>query len=501
MRPLFPAALCVVLLALPAIAQTPPVAQQKQRGKISAILVLDASGSMWGQVDGTPKMDIAKQVVAGMLGTWNPQDDLGLVVYGHRSKGECTDIETLLSPGPVTPDFLARVNAISPKGKTPLADSVKKAAEDLKYTENKATVILLTDGLETCNPDPCGVAKTLEKTGVDLTVHVIGFDVKDSETGQLRCMAESTGGLYLPAASAAQLQKALQTVVVRETPPAPAPTSVPKPVGEQKPAVPAVSLSLTPAQVPLSGAFSVSWTGQAGSGDFLQIIRPAAEGRAEQTLFSSDVLKTPPVTLKAPEWAGVYEVRYIHGATQAVAGRASLAVRQPEVTLAVPAAVVVAAPFQITWTGPGNAGDYVTIVKADAPVGTWLSYQETARGNPLTLMAPDQPGTWELRYSTAKGNILARQAITVAPVSATISAPAAVRAGEAFQVTWMGPNYKGDYVTIVKAGAPQKTWLSYQETSRGNPVTLKAPAQPGAYEVRYSLASGTVLVRVPVAVR
>ncbi|WDR03732.1 hypothetical protein PSQ19_06665 [Devosia algicola] len=47
--------------------------------------------------------------------------------------------------------------SISPKGKTPLSAAVRMAAETLKYTEDKATVILITDGLETCDVDPCAL--------------------------------------------------------------------------------------------------------------------------------------------------------------------------------------------------------------------------------------------------------------------------------------------------------------------------------------------------------
>jgi Ca-activated chloride channel family protein len=87
------------------------------------------------------------------------------------------------------------VDGISPKGKTPLSESVRRAAAELKYTEEKATVILVSDGEETCNLDPCKVGEELEKQGVDFTAHVIGFSlVKQVQQDQLRCLAEKTGG-------------------------------------------------------------------------------------------------------------------------------------------------------------------------------------------------------------------------------------------------------------------------------------------------------------------
>ena len=129
------------------------------------ILVLDASGSMWGQINGRAKMDIAKEVVGKVLSSWKPEDDLGLVVYGHREKGSCTDIETVLPPGPLTiGEYMSPVKALVPKGRTPMTQAVRQAAEALKYTEQKGTVILVSDGLESCDADPCAVAAELEKT-------------------------------------------------------------------------------------------------------------------------------------------------------------------------------------------------------------------------------------------------------------------------------------------------------------------------------------------------
>ena len=188
------------------------------------ILVLDASGSMWGQIDGKSKMEIAKEVVGKVVANWKPEDELGLVAYGHREKGSCTDIEVLREPGPLdAADYMSAVNALNPKGKTPMTAAVRMAAEALKYTEKKATVILVSDGLETCDPNPCAVAEELEKLGVELTVHTVGFGLDDKgAVAQLKCLAEKTGGTYTTANNASELQKALtKTVAAKPAPPPP----------------------------------------------------------------------------------------------------------------------------------------------------------------------------------------------------------------------------------------------------------------------------------------
>ncbi len=189
-----------------------------------AIIVLDASGSMWGQIDGEAKISIARDTLAKVLKTVPPELELGLMAYGHRDKGSCTDIELVVPPAAGTADAIAAAaSKIQPKGKTPLSEAVRRAAEDLRYTEDKATVILITDGLETCDADSCAVANELENAGVDFTAHVVGFGLSSEEGRQVACLAENTGGKYIAAGNAEALGQALtETVVVAE----PAPEAV-----------------------------------------------------------------------------------------------------------------------------------------------------------------------------------------------------------------------------------------------------------------------------------
>ncbi len=214
---------CVALLFLCVLSSV--VVADGQR----VILVLDASGSMRGKINGVSKMDIAKQVVGKVLRSWKPEDDLGLVVYGHREKGSCTDIETMMPPRPLDVGaFMSPIKSLVPKGKTPMTQAVRQAAEALKYTEQKSTVILISDGIETCDADPCAVARELEAAGVGLTVHTVGFGLDDKNAvAQLKCLAEETGGISVLAESADDLETALKQTVeakVEEPPPAaPAP--------------------------------------------------------------------------------------------------------------------------------------------------------------------------------------------------------------------------------------------------------------------------------------
>jgi Ca-activated chloride channel family protein len=225
------------VLALVAMAALPARAAGEGEAKPGKVMiVLDGSGSMWGQIDGTPKISIARDAIRELMAGWDPNLELGLSTYGYRRNGDCADIETLISVGQADPQaVVAAVEAIKPKGKTPLTEAVKQAAETLRYTEDAATVILISDGLETCDADPCAVATTLSEAGVAFRTHVIGFDLKKTEQEALRCLAENTGGVFIAAGDAASLQKALGEVVeatvtevkVKAEPPAPQPAAVP----------------------------------------------------------------------------------------------------------------------------------------------------------------------------------------------------------------------------------------------------------------------------------
>lgn len=179
------------------------------------ILILDASGSMWGQVEGQTKISAARKAVDSILSKWKASDQLGLMTYGHRTKGDCRDIELLVPVSAFDPEKIrSAVKALNPKGKTPMAGSLRAAAQALRSTENKATVILVSDGIETCSPDPCAAAAELKKSGINFTAHVIGFDVTDpTAKRQLQCIARATGGVYLDASNASGLENALGKAV------------------------------------------------------------------------------------------------------------------------------------------------------------------------------------------------------------------------------------------------------------------------------------------------
>lgn len=193
------------------------------------IIVLDASGSMWAQIDGKPKLEIARESLRAALQSIPADKEIGFMAYGHREKGSCSDIELIVPPAAGTAGAITTAaDNLKFLGKTPLTAAVKQAAEALKYTEDKATVVLITDGLETCGGDPCALGKELEAAGVDFTADVVGFGLTAAEGKQVSCLADNTGGKYIQASDEAALKDALAETVAAPAP-APAPEPAPEP--------------------------------------------------------------------------------------------------------------------------------------------------------------------------------------------------------------------------------------------------------------------------------
>jgi hypothetical protein len=149
-----------------------------------------------------------------------------VVVYGARSprtQNNCQDIEVLVPMGP--PDSAALDAALrggKPRGMTPIGGSLRRAADVLKNQPGKSTIVLVSDGTESCHGDPCQVAREVhEATGIDVKVHVVGLDVAQGERETLECVAQSGGGKYF----AAQNEEQLRSALTEATEPEPAPAA------------------------------------------------------------------------------------------------------------------------------------------------------------------------------------------------------------------------------------------------------------------------------------
>jgi Ca-activated chloride channel family protein len=201
-------------------------APQLAHAQSNVLIVLDASGSMAGKIGDQVKMDLAERVVSDMVENMPADMNVGLVVYGARSpraKNDCKDIELLQPVRP--PDvaaFQESLRGLNPRGMTPIGASLERAAEALRGVPGHSTIVLVSDGTETCKSDPCQVARQVhEQTGIDVKVHVVGLDVGGTERSTLECVAQSGGGKYYAVENEQELRSALEEAA-EVPPPAPA---------------------------------------------------------------------------------------------------------------------------------------------------------------------------------------------------------------------------------------------------------------------------------------
>lgn len=457
MRLTFAASLALLGSCLGAIS-----ANAQGEGVPPTVLVIDASNSMWGQIDGRPKMEIAREAVSSLVGSLPGDARLGIVAYGHRRAGDCGDIETALPVGPVDAGKVQEVSEkLKPRGKTPITASLKQAA-GLLDKGKPGRVIIVTDGVETCKGDPCALAGELKRANVNFVAHVIGFDIASRERPKLACIAERTGGTFVTASNASELGEALKATAQAKA----------------KPAVTARSIALeaTEGGRPVSEAtFTIARIGEEGA---------LAEG------------VSGPVSLAPGRYRVSAVARYRTGQTEvevtkdkpakivvALSGELPKASLEPAKT-SVPATSTI----EVRWTGPDGKDDYIAFARPGDDVLETRHYSYTRDGNPLEVRVPGEPGEYELRYiSDANGAILARAKVAVTPVTASIAAPAKAAAGTKIAVTFEGPGAPEDWVGIARPGDDANSYVggAWVYADQGSPAELPLPVQPGPYEVRY----------------
>lgn len=186
----------------------------------NVLFILDSSGSMAGQVSGQPKMQTAKKAVSSYIDKVPQSVNAGLMVYGHKGsnatkdKGvSCSGIETLYPLGKIDKEaFKAKVASFAPTGWTPIADSLQKAEKEVFTQKEKDnnSIVLVSDGIETCDGDPCGEARRLRSLGISPIIDVIGFDVDEEARTQLQCIARVTNGKYYDARTEEEFNQAFE---------------------------------------------------------------------------------------------------------------------------------------------------------------------------------------------------------------------------------------------------------------------------------------------------
>ena len=143
---------------------------------------------------------------------------MSLRAYGNASAVEannCMDSSLLVPFSEPNRDPIRRAIAgLKPTGQTPIAYALNQAGRDFGMMDSDRAIVLVTDGIESCNGDPVQAARDLKALGI--TTHLIGFgmgNAADEDSASLRAIANASGGQYVAASSAEELKAALAQTV------------------------------------------------------------------------------------------------------------------------------------------------------------------------------------------------------------------------------------------------------------------------------------------------
>jgi Ca-activated chloride channel family protein len=220
-RPAVWAILAITLTALLAGLAAPTAQADPDPGNSKLVLVLDSSGSMKEPAgDGQTKIVAARTALTSVVTKLPADAEVGLRVYGatvfkRTQPGACTDTQLTVPIGTNNrPQLQAAIAKYKPYGETPIGYSLQQAAKDLGATGQR-TIVLVSDGEATCAPDPCEVARSIAKQGIDLKIDVVGFRVGGKARSQLQCVAREGRGDYYDADSTIDLEAGLDRLSTR----------------------------------------------------------------------------------------------------------------------------------------------------------------------------------------------------------------------------------------------------------------------------------------------
>lgn len=165
-------------------------------GPTRILFVFDASNSMNAYWSGERKIKLATELLASSLvslyGT--PDLELGLRAYGHGTKHiegqqDCDDTELLVPINKGTNMIIKQtLSNLRAQGTTPIARSLEKAANDFPDAPGRNTIILITDGIEACDEDPCAVSRMLQAKGIVVKPFIIGIGIDEKNKESLKCV-------------------------------------------------------------------------------------------------------------------------------------------------------------------------------------------------------------------------------------------------------------------------------------------------------------------------
>lgn len=180
------------------------------------LIVLDGSGSMLEAFGGTTRIEAAKSAVNDLLSSLDKTIKVGFRPYAHIKRTDktlaCKETELLQNFTTNYSSVMSKVNATMAVGSyTPTAYALTQSEKDFN-SSNTNTLVLLTDGKETCGGDPEASAKALKDAGINVKTYVIGLDVDSATRGELSSIAKAGGGSYFDANNSTTLADSLKMI-------------------------------------------------------------------------------------------------------------------------------------------------------------------------------------------------------------------------------------------------------------------------------------------------
>ena len=205
--------LCFCLISLTTQSQIRQTKNIGNKQTTRILFIYDASNSMWADWQSDKKVHIATRLLSRMVDSLAEyaNTELALRVFGHQKEFRLYDCNDTKLEVPFAPDnhqaIKLKLKAISPKGTTPIARSLEAAAKDFPNCSNcRNIIILITDGIEECDGDPCAISQELQKKGIILKPFIIGIGENFKEA--FDCV-----GTYVDANTEEEFGNALQVVI------------------------------------------------------------------------------------------------------------------------------------------------------------------------------------------------------------------------------------------------------------------------------------------------
>jgi Ca-activated chloride channel family protein len=160
------------------------------------------------------------------------------------------------------------------------------------------------------------------------------------------------------------------------------------------------------------------------------------------------------------------------------------------VTLTAPPQATAGSTIVVTWTGPGESGDYIAVSEKNATGYLQYSYVYPD-SDTVKLLLPPNAGAYDIKYMQEESqqancnSALGKITIQLFDALAQVMAPNTAVAGSTIPVDWEGPNNDGDYIGISAAG--RSGYLHYSYLYGNHPVQLLLPAEPGQYDIKYMM--------------